>query len=154
MPAGRPTTFNPEYCDFVREHMAAGLSKTAVAGMLGTSRQTFINWCGANPEFLDAIRDGEAARTLYLELGLLEAKDGPTVTSRIFALKNAAPHEWSDTQKVVGAEPDGGHKVKVEADSAFAAFAAILDGIAGRAARGPDAAGSMDGDGAAGADNA
>ena len=52
MPAGRPTTFNPEYCDFVREHMAAGLSKTAVAGMLGTSRQTFINWCDANPEFL------------------------------------------------------------------------------------------------------
>lgn len=140
MAGGRPTTYLPEYCDHVRDLMAQGYSKTAAAGSLGVSRQRLLDWAEANPEFRDAIKDGEASRTFKLEQDLLEAPDGPTVTSRIFALKNAAPHEWADTQKIVGAGADGEHKHKIEADAGFRTIADMLDRIKPGAAGGTDGA--------------
>lgn len=144
MPAGRPTTYLPEYCDIIRDLMAQGYSKTAAAGSIGVSRQRLIDWAEANPEFRDAIKDGEAARTFKLEGDLLSAPDGPTVTSRIFALKNAAPYEWADTQKVIGAGQDGEHKHKIEADAAFSDFAGILGRIAASKSSGADGEGQLD----------
>lgn len=76
--------------------MRAGFSKTASAGMIGVCKTTFDNWTKEHPEFLAAVKRGETARTLKLEQDMLKAADGPTVTSRIFALKNAAPDEWRD----------------------------------------------------------
>lgn len=107
-PGGRPTVYKPEYCDDARESMRAGFSKTATAGSLGVCKATFDNWCAAHPEFLGAVKDGEALRTLKLETDLLSAPDGPTVTSRIFALKNAAPDEWRDKQTHEITGKDGG----------------------------------------------
>lgn len=88
--------------------MGEGYSKTAVAGHLGVTRQTIHNWCKTHPEFFDAIKRGEAGRTFKLERDLLTAKDGPTVTSRIFALKNAAPEEWKDKHQAEITGKDGG----------------------------------------------
>lgn len=107
-PGGRPTTYQPDYCDVVRDMMATGLSKTAVAGYLKVSRQRLIDWAEANPEFRDAVKEGEAMRTLRLEQDLLSAETGPQVTSRIFALKNAAPEEWRDMKAVEMSGKDGG----------------------------------------------
>lgn len=107
-PGGRPTTYQPEFCDVVRDMMATGLSKTAVAGYLKVSRQRLIDWAEANPEFRDAVKEGEAMRTLRLEQDLLSAETGPQVTSRIFALKNAAPEEWRDMKAVEMTGKDGG----------------------------------------------
>ena len=105
---GRPSTYDPSYCDVVRDMMATGLSKTAVAGHLRVSRQRLIDWGDANPDFRDAIKEGEAMRTLRLEQDLLMANTGPQVTSRIFALKNAAPDEWRDIKAVEMTGKDGG----------------------------------------------
>lgn len=100
MTMGRPTKYEPRFCDMARDSMKAGFSKTATAGALGVCKATFDNWCAEYPDFLGAVKDGEALRTLKLETDLLSAPDGPTVTSRIFALKNAAPDEWRDKQQV------------------------------------------------------
>lgn len=100
MPAGRPTKYDPSYCDVAEEQMGLGFSKTATAGFIGVCKTTFDNWCASHDEFLVAVKRGEAARTLKLETDLLSAADGPTVTSRIFALKNAAPDEWRDKREV------------------------------------------------------
>lgn len=105
---GRPSTYDPSYCDVVRDMMSTGLSKTAVAGHLKVSRQRLIDWADANPDFRDAIKEGEAMRTLRLEQDLLMANTGPQVTSRIFALKNAAPEEWRDMKAVEMTGKDGG----------------------------------------------
>lgn len=99
MPAGRPSKYKPEFADIAYATMAEGFSKTATAGRLGICRDTLYQWCDDYPEFSDAIKRGEMARTLVLERMLLKAPDGPTVTSRIFALKNAAPDEWKDVQE-------------------------------------------------------
>lgn len=93
---GRPSKYDPAYCDVVIEKMREGYSKTAVAGFIGICKQTLLNWCDQHKEFFDAVKAGEAMRTMKLEGDLLQAPDGPTVTSRIFALKNAAPDEWRD----------------------------------------------------------
>jgi DNA-binding XRE family transcriptional regulator len=96
MPAGRPTLYDPSYCDAAVEFMAQGYSKTAFAGSIGVCRDTLTEWEKHHPEFSVAIKRGQAGRTFQLEKDLLIARDGPTVTSRIFALKNAAPDEWKD----------------------------------------------------------
>lgn len=80
--------------------MATGLSLTAAAGEIGICRATINNWADAHPEFLEAVRLGKAKRTLALERGMLGAENGPAVTARMFALKNADPDEWREKQSI------------------------------------------------------
>lgn len=141
---GRPSKYDPAFCDQVREGMRAGFSKTAVAGMLGIARSTLHEWCATYPAFSDAVKEGETLRTLKLETDLLSAPDGPTVTSRIFALKNAAPDEWRDKQSVEMTGANGG-PIKTEEVSARDILADRLAGIASRGGEGGDTQGP-DGD--------
>lgn len=103
---GRPSKYSPAYCNEIIELMGQGLSLTAAAAEIGIHRDTVYDWEKEIPEFSDAIKLARGKRTLKLERDLLSAPDGPTVTSRIFALKNAAPDEWRDKQEVSG--PNGG----------------------------------------------
>ena len=96
MAAGRPTKYDPKFCEVAIEFMGQGFSKTALAGHIGVSRDTLHEWASVNPRFSDAIKIAVTGRVLKLETDLLGADSGPVVTSRIFALKNAAPDEWRD----------------------------------------------------------
>lgn len=107
MPAGRPSKYDPKYCDEVVAYMGQGYSKTAFAGSIGVCRDTILEWSSTIPEFSGAVKAAEAARVQSLETGLLQSDQlGPQVTARIFALKNAAPDEWRDRREFTGA--DGG----------------------------------------------
>lgn len=100
MAGGRPSEYRPEFCDVVISTMSAGYSKMAAAGEIGCCLNTLKSWMAEHPEFLTAVKLGEALRVKTLEEGLLGAEIGPRVTARIFALKNAAPDEWRDRQEV------------------------------------------------------
>lgn len=140
-PGGRPTHYMQEYCQAVEDFMAEGYSKLAAAGKIGVCYMTIRNWMDAYPEFFEAVKRGEAKRAVKLEFDLLEAKTGPKVTSRIFALKNAAPDEWKDKQAHEVSGPDGGPiQTSITADDAFARLASRLDGIAPGAQGGADGA--------------
>jgi len=104
---GRSSKYDPAFCDIVEETMRAGYSKMAAAGDIGVDYDTLKNWMGEYLAFFAAVKRGEAARARFLEQGLLEAETGPQVTSRIFALKNAAPDEWKDKQEVDHRSGDG-----------------------------------------------
>lgn len=117
MPAGRPTSYKPNYGEEMISLMASGLSLTAAAAELGFHRDTIYTWEAAHPEFADALKLARGKRVLHLERGLLEAKDGPTVTSRIFALKNADREEWRDKQET---------ETTVKADDTIAALFARI----------------------------
>lgn len=106
MPAGRPSLYEDRFCDEIVAFMKQGFSKTAFAGHIGVCHDTVIEWAKQHPQFSDAVKRGQAARTMNLEQGLLEGEIGPKVTARIFALKNAAPDEWRD--KIEHTGPDGG----------------------------------------------
>ena len=65
------------------------------------ARSTINEWMGNFEEFSEAVKRHQAARTRFLEKGLLKGDaTGPNVTSRIFALKNADPDGWKDKQEV------------------------------------------------------
>jgi plasmid maintenance system antidote protein VapI len=98
--AGRPTKYSDAYCNEVIAAGDEGLSLTAFAGMIGVARSTINEWMDAHPEFSEAVKKHQAKRTLALERGLLGSDQGPRVTARIFALKNAAPDEWADKQQI------------------------------------------------------
>jgi hypothetical protein len=93
---GRPSKYDPAFCERVEDFMAQGFSRMAAAGEIGVCYDTLTNWMAVHPEFFQAVKRGQAKRTIFLERGLLAAETGPQVTSRIFALKNAAPDEWKD----------------------------------------------------------
>lgn len=94
--AGRPTKFRDTYCGEVIAAGQKGLSLTAFAGMIGVARSTINEWIASQPTFSEAVKVHAAKRTLYLEQTLLSSEQGPQVTARIFALKNADPENWKD----------------------------------------------------------
>jgi hypothetical protein len=97
---GRPTKYSLELGRELISWMEQGYSLTAAAARMGFARQTIYNWADQHPEFLDSVNLAKGLRTFKLESDLLAAESGPTVTSRIFALKNAAPDEWREKQSV------------------------------------------------------
>lgn len=97
---GRPTKYDADKASEIVALMAAGLSLTAAAADLNVHRDTLYEWEKQHPEFSDAIKLARGKRQSFLEKRLLGAVDGPTVTSSIFALKNAAPDDWRDKQEV------------------------------------------------------
>ncbi|MEQ3625976.1 MAG: hypothetical protein ABNH26_08715 [Celeribacter sp.] len=103
----RPTKYQESFCEDVEATMREGFSKMAAAGRLGVCYNTVRAWMEEHPEFLQAVKRGEAARAEFLERGLLSAETGPQVTSRIFALKNAAPDEWRDKHDFDHTSRDG-----------------------------------------------
>ncbi|GGE36281.1 hypothetical protein GCM10007276_12210 [Agaricicola taiwanensis] len=107
MPAGRPTTYDPRYCEEVVDFMSQGFSLTAFAGHIRCARSTINEWMAVHEEFSEAVKIGQATRTAKLEKTLIDGETGPKVTAHIFALKNAAPEEWKDKvqQELTG---DGG----------------------------------------------
>jgi transposase len=106
---GRPTKYDPAYCDQVIEFMRKGFSLTAFGGHILVARSTLNEWMNNFPEFSEAVKVAQATRTNYLEGGLLSSEAaGPQITARIFALKNAAPEEWREKQLLEHTGADGG----------------------------------------------
>lgn len=108
MPAGRPTLYEKRYCEEIVAFMGRGYSKTAFAGEIGVCHDTIVEWAKRHPEFSEAVKRGQAARTKCLEETLIAGETGPKVTAHIFALKNAAPDEWKDKVSQELSGPGGG----------------------------------------------
>lgn len=137
---GRPTKYDPAYCDEVIDFLAQGYSLTAYAGQIGVDPRTLARWSDENGEqrhddFCHAVKVGRAKAVLWWEdrnreLAKGESKANPV--SVIFGLKNRAKEEWSD--KVLhGSDPenplpDGG--------GAIDKLATALDRLAARQSNG------------------
>lgn len=108
MPAGRPSTYDAAHCQAVIDFMGQGYSLTAFAGHIGVARSTINEWMGHHPDFSEAVKIGQAKRTMKLEGTLLAGETGPKVTAHIFALKNADPDGWRDKHEHELAGAGGG----------------------------------------------
>lgn len=100
MPAGRPSKYDPAYCEQVIKAGEDGYSLTAFAGMIGVCRDTLVEWASVHPEFSVAVRKHKAARTVWWEDRLRTIAQsggaGGQATATIFGLKNVAPDEYAD----------------------------------------------------------
>lgn len=99
-PVGRPSSYDPAYCQKLEEAMARGLSFTAFAGTIGVARSTLDEWKNHHSEFSDAWARGRARRLQFLEernLEVLSKGCGPGTAQLLqFNLKNVGGDEWMD----------------------------------------------------------
>ena len=131
---GRPSKYDPAFCDLVVETMRTGLSLTAFAGEIGVARSTINEWMDAHPEFSEAVSRAKASRLLHWERAALNVAvrgGGPgTATVIVFGLKNMGGDEWSDTTKTEVSGP-GGRPIQTEEVSARDLVASKLARISG-----------------------
>lgn len=106
----RPTDYDPAFCDEAVTFLAEGYSLAAFAGHIGTTRQSVYNWTERYPEFLDAVKTGQAKAIFWWERRNKEfAQTGEgNATAIIFGLKNRASDEWRDVKATEISGPDGG----------------------------------------------
>lgn len=111
MPAGRPSKYDPAYCDQVVAHMADGASLTSFAAEIDVARDTLTEWVSAHPEFSLAVKRGKAKCAAWWEKRNRDsAQNGAPQganTLIIFGLKNMAPDEWADKQQIDHRSGDG-----------------------------------------------
>jgi len=102
MPSGRPTTYDPKYCQAVIEHMSEGASLTSFAASIDCARSTINVWMEANPEFSEAVKIGKSKCAQWWErVSRANAVEGGgNATLCIFGLKNMAPDEWREKQEI------------------------------------------------------
>lgn len=132
-PQGRPTKYDPAYCDLVVADAAMGFSLTAFAGGIQIDRDTVTEWRKVHPDFDAACRAAKAVRARFLETGIMkEDIPGPAMNARKFALVNCAEEDWREKQSVELSGPDGGPiqsqgTIKVEglSESALREIAAL-----------------------------
>lgn len=99
---GRPSKYDPAYCQQLVEVMSQGYSLTAFASQIEVSRSTIGVWAQKHDDFSQAIGKGKAACAFWWETALRNAAltGRGNVTAAIFGLKNMAPDEWRDKQAV------------------------------------------------------
>lgn len=110
MITGRPTDYDPAYCETAITFLADGYSLAALAGSIGVSRSTIYNWVDVYPDFMDAVKIGQAKAVLWWEnrnRALAQGEDG-NATAIVFGLKNRAADEWRDVKATEISGPDGG----------------------------------------------
>ena len=110
MNRGRPTKYDPKYCQMVIDHMTDGSSLTSFAAEIDVARSTINEWMYNNPDFSEAVKRGKAKCAAWWEragrLGAIGAMDvNPTLV--IFGLKNMSPDDWRDKQELDHTSSDG-----------------------------------------------
>ena len=102
--AGRPSSYRPEYCEMLKQHMAQGFTLKSFAGLVDVDEHTVHNWLNAHPEFLQSKKNGEAKMHLHYEkmgqtLAMGHARRVKSETPKIVLDK--------DGNQVVAVGPDG-----------------------------------------------
>lgn len=103
MPAGRPSEYDPAYCDRIIELGLMGASVIEMAFELGVTKQTIHNWAEAHPEFMDAFTRGKMASQVWWERKGRDGMEKPAqefqggIWSRSMAAR--FPEDWTERQK-------------------------------------------------------
>ena len=111
-PVGRPTSYDPSFCDAVIELGKKGKSKAQIACHLNVARQTLENWAAEYPEFLDAITRAQDFALCWWEdqaqSYMLEDKEGQRLNASIWSRSMAArfPKDYRQEvkQEITGAD--------------------------------------------------
>lgn len=108
---GRPSLYDPAYCEQVVHHMAGGASLTSFAAEIDVSRDTITEWASKHEEFSLAVRRGKAKCAAWWEKQgreIAQKGGGPGAgTLVMFGLKNMGKDDWSDSSQVDHRSSDG-----------------------------------------------
>ena len=105
MTVGRPTLFDPSYCDKVVELGALGKSLEQISSNLGVSCRVLYDWRDKYPEFLRALEQAKEAEQTWWEdqaqAYMLEHKDAAKLNASIWSRSRAArfPKKYRESVK-------------------------------------------------------
>ena len=104
MPAGRPSKYDPKYCQMLIDHMELGLSYESFAGLIGVARQTLYDWEKVNPAFLDTKKIAAEKSLLWWEQkgidGLFSEEKGIKINATIWIFNMKNRHNWKDKTEI------------------------------------------------------
>jgi len=104
MASGRPTKYDPKYCDMLVKHMAKGFSFESFAGVVKTCIQTLYTWSKEHREFLDAKAEGHAQGMRFWEdagiEGMWNEKEGRTLNASVWIFNMKNRYQWRDKQEI------------------------------------------------------
>jgi len=100
MPVGRPTDYQESFCEIARSLLAEGASKTEVAAILGTYRDGLIRWQEDNPEFSNAIREGEQLSEAWWEKKGRINLENKNFNTNLWFINMRNRHGWADKKDV------------------------------------------------------
>jgi transposase len=111
-PVGRPTLYDPAYCDKVVELGRIGKSVEQIAAILDVSLRTMYSWRDAHEEFLHALDDAKTYEQAWWEeqaaAYMVENKESDrlnaTLWSRSMAARFPKKYRESTKQEITGAD--------------------------------------------------
>lgn len=101
---GRPSKYDPKFCDMLIEHMAKGFSYETFGASINVAQSNVKNWEDAHPEFQASKKEAFDKCRLFWETagiqGMWNTKDGPNlnVGNYVFQMKNR--FKWTDRVEV------------------------------------------------------
>ena len=105
-PIGRPSKYDPSYCDKVIEWGKMGYSREHIACELDVSWNTLFSWMDAHPDFLEACEKAKMHEMIYFEkLALayqVEVQGGARLNPALWGRSMAArfPAKYRENNKV------------------------------------------------------
>ena len=111
-PVGRPTLYDPSYCDTVRELGRIGKSVEQICYQLDVSLRTIYSWRDAHEEFLHALDDAktyeqawwEEQAAAYMVENRESDKLNASLWSRSMAARFPKKYRESTKQEITGAD--------------------------------------------------
>ena len=111
-PVGRPTLYDPAFCEQVIELGKLGKSVEQIASKLGFSLRTMYLWRDEHEEFMHALEEAKMHEQAWWEeqadIYMVETKDGPRLNATIWSRSMAArfPKKYREQvkQEITGAD--------------------------------------------------
>lgn len=128
MPAGRPSSYDPAYCERVIALGNEGASIVEMAHELGVHRETIEqNWPAAHPEFSEAITRAKIASQVWWEKKGRDNLESNQFQASMWSRSMAArfPKDWREKSEL---EHSGTVNIADAVAAARARVAAITDG--------------------------
>lgn len=111
MAGGRPSKYDPAFCERVIASGEEGKTLASMANDLDIDRSTLNEWMEAHPEFSRAVKRGlEKAQAWWEDEGRKATFGGISnfnATSYIFQMKNRFKEDWRDKHEVAGPGENG-----------------------------------------------
>jgi hypothetical protein len=106
--AGRPSKYDPKYCERVIELGKQGMSVVEMACAIGVARSTLeTEWTKAHPDFSEAFARAREESQAWWERTGREGMLSKSIDAAIFSRSMSArfPHDWREKQ-LIGSDPD------------------------------------------------
>lgn len=104
MAMGRPSKYDPKFCQKLIDLCKEGYSRRALCAELEISADTFYRWIKENQDFSDAYKIAEECAADFYEKTMLKGAKGGikgfNVMALTFLMKNRYPREFRDRQDV------------------------------------------------------